>query len=102
MEAQTIDASRYPSLQTAIDAAPEHGIVQMPAGVYRAASLIIRKNVSLVGAGVERTFLISPAGWSQAVIKYAPAAVASSVEISGFTVSLQDARSATALELHNL
>ena len=47
----TIDASRYPTLQAAIDAAPEHGIVQIPAGVYTGTVTIVN-NHRLKAGGV--------------------------------------------------
>lgn len=99
----TIDASRYPTLQAAIDTAPDHSVVQIPAGVYsNLSTVMVRKNVSLIGAGIERTFIVPAAGSTGVVIKYDPAATISAVEISGFTINLGNAHRATALELNNL
>jgi hypothetical protein len=101
LSAQTIDASRYPKLQAAIDAGTDQGVVQMPPGVYQ-GPVTIGKNVSLIGAGMERTFITVPPGWSQPAVKYSPVSVASFPEISGFTINLDGARAANGVELHNL
>jgi hypothetical protein len=99
----TIDASRFTTLQAAIDAAPNNSVVQMPAGSYTAAAgVTVHKNISLIGAGPERTFIVPGPGLNQPVVLFTSPVVLSAVEISGFTINLDNAPQGIGLELNNL
>ncbi|MEY2471260.1 MAG: hypothetical protein QOK28_589 [Actinomycetota bacterium] len=54
-----VDAQPY-SIQAAIDAAPVGGTVVVPAGVFR-QEIVIAKDLTLIGAGVDRTIIQAPA-----------------------------------------
>jgi Pectate lyase superfamily protein len=101
--ARFTDASRFATLHDAVAATADNGIVYLPAGTYIVPrSLVITRNVSLVGAGPERTFLLPTAGNAAAAIRYAPATTISAVQISGFTLNLVNARLLNGIELENV
>ena len=72
----------YPTIQTAIDAAAAGDIVFVEPGVYH-ESLHMRSNVSLVGAGADKT-VIDGAGPGVSLIDYTSA---KNVVVRGFTLS---------------